>query len=90
MSSAVGPSPPVVITAPVRLSAADTASRMAATSSDTAVRRTTRTPLAASARPISALLVSTVNPSRSSVPTVTSSTSMWVGGYCGFWEKSAR
>src|SRR5512140_677840 len=71
MSSRVGPSPPVVMTAPVRASAALTASRISSGRSATEVRRTTRIPTAASWRPISAPLVSTVKPSRSSVPIVT-------------------
>src|SRR4029453_1480618 len=76
MSSRVGPRPPVVSTARVRASASATAWRMSAARSPTAVRRTTRTPRAAQARAISAPLVSTVWPSRSSLPTVTSSMSM--------------
>src|SRR5689334_6100170 len=76
MSSRVGPRPPVVSTAPVRDSASPTASRMAAGVSPTLVRRTTRTPMAASARAISAPLVSSVKPSSSSVPMVRSSRSI--------------
>ena len=73
MSSRVGPSPPVVITAPVRSRPSRTASRMAPTLSLTLVRRTTVTPAAERARASSAPLVSTVKPSSSSVPMVTSS-----------------
>src|SRR6266540_5594775 len=83
MSSRVGPNPPVVSTTPVRVSAAWTASLMSAGRSATAVRRTTRTPTAARALAISAPLVSTVKPSSSSVPMVTSSRSMgrrWTRG----------
>ena len=76
MSSRVGPSPPVVSTAPVRPSASPTAARIASGLSATAVRRVTRTPRPARPRAISAPLVSTVKPSSSSVPMVTSSMSM--------------
>src|SRR5690242_9671349 len=76
MSSRVGPRPPVVSTAPVRDKASRTASRMASGVSPTLVRRATRTPMAASARAISAPLVSTVKPSSSSVPMVRSSRSI--------------
>ena len=73
-SSLVGPSPPVVITAPVRSSASRTAAAICSASSPTVVRRTTSTPLAASAREMCAAFVSIVKPRRSSSPMVTSST----------------
>src|SRR5919112_5863700 len=73
MSSRVGPSPPVVSTAPVRPSASATATRIASGRSATDTRRVTCTPFSARVRAISAPLVSTVNPSSSSVPMVTSS-----------------
>ncbi len=76
-SSRVGPSAPDTMRRPVRPSAARTASRMGSWSSGTEVRRRTRTPAAASARPRSAALVSTVSPSTSSVPTVRSSPSTY-------------
>jgi hypothetical protein len=49
-SSAVGPSPPVVTTAPLRSSPARTASAIAPASSGTVVRREIETPIAASSR----------------------------------------
>src|SRR5690349_20450635 len=72
-SSRVGPRPPVVSTAPVRASASATADRMASGSSPTLARRTTCAPTAEAARASSAPFVSTVNPSSSSVPMVSSS-----------------
>ena len=79
-SSAVGPSPPLVITAPVRCIPSATAETMAAASSPTAQRRTTWTPTSAASRAKNAEFVSTVKPSSSSSPTVTSSTSTVVSG----------
>ena len=75
MSSLVGPKPPVVMTRPVRWSASLTARRISAGVSPTVVRRTTLAPAGASASPMSALLLSTVNPSKSSLPMATTSKS---------------
>ena len=71
MSSAVGPSPPVVITAPVRSRASCTALAMAVASSPQVARRTMRTPRVANSRARCAALVSIVKPRSSSSPIVT-------------------
>ena len=75
-SSLVGPSPPVVITAPVRSSASRTALAISPASSPTDVRRATVMPCCASSRARCAPLVSMVKPSRSSSPIVTTSICM--------------
>src|SRR5687768_13140977 len=80
-SSDVGPSPPVVITAPVRATASRTAAEIAAAPSPTVVRLTTEMPTAPSSRASQTALMSIVSPSRSSSPMVTISTTIF-----GRWE----